>query len=89
MKLYDYQEIGADTLAANPRFYLADIMGLGKTAQAISAARDVGARSVLVVCPASAVPNWHRQWRAWNPLRQETHPVIVSCRRGFHERQLS
>lgn len=41
---------------------LADEMGLGKTPQAIYAAQLVGARKVLVVCPACARINWQREW---------------------------
>jgi SWI/SNF-related matrix-associated actin-dependent regulator 1 of chromatin subfamily A len=36
-------------------------MGLGKTRQAIMAAREGGARGVLIVCPASLKINWKRE----------------------------
>lgn len=50
---------------------LADEPGLGKTVQAIRACDLVFAVEVLVVCPASVVPNWHAEidrWRlgSWN-----------------------
>ena len=65
MKLYDYQKEGVQFLVNHKRAYLADEMGLGKTVQAIVAARAVQATKVLVVCPASAVLNWHREWATW------------------------
>jgi SNF2 family DNA or RNA helicase len=40
-------------------------MGLGKTVQAIEAARRLEVRRPIVVCPASAVENWRREWRRW------------------------
>jgi superfamily II DNA or RNA helicase len=48
---------------------LADEMGLGKTLQVISllAARPVGARPTLVVCPASVVPVWREELARFAP----------------------
>jgi len=67
MKLYPFQEIGVKWLAHRKRAYLADEMGLGKTVQAIVAARQIGVRNVLVICPASAIENWKREWARWWP----------------------
>lgn len=67
LTLYPFQKEGRDFLAARNRAYLADEMGLGKTVQALTAARKVGARRVLVVCPASAVENWRREREKWCP----------------------
>lgn len=61
MELFPYQVEGARFLASKGRALLADDMGLGKSAQAIDAARNVLAGYVLVVCPASVVQNWHRE----------------------------
>lgn len=77
MKLYDYQETGVDFLCTRgPRLYLADRMGLGKTAQAVTAARRLGIRSPLIVAPASVVSNWHREWVKWWP--DSNVPDVVS-----------
>lgn len=62
-----YQIAGRDFLAARTRALLGDEMRVGKTPQAILAAEKVGAKKALVVCPAIAVPHWHREWRKWWP----------------------
>ena len=62
LPLFPYQVIGAEFLAARQYALLADEMGLGKSAQAIRAAELIGARSVLVVCPASVCFNWRNEW---------------------------
>jgi len=41
-------------------------MGLGKTVQAIRAADQVGSEVPVVVCPASAVPNWEYEIEKWD-----------------------
>jgi SNF2 family DNA or RNA helicase len=63
--LYPYQAEGVEFLKAEPRRYLADDMGLGKTPQAIVAAQQLGVKHPLVICPASAVENWRREWHKW------------------------
>lgn len=66
-RLYPYQRDGVRFLADRRRAYLADTMGLGKTPQAIAAACEIGAKRVLVVCPASARLNWERELTRWAP----------------------
>jgi len=63
--LYPYQREGVEFLTAKKRAYLADEMGLGKTAQAIRAASKLGADHILVICPASAIFVWRREWKKW------------------------
>lgn len=58
---FGYQLEGAAFLAARRRALLCDEMGLGKSGQAVMAARRIGAERVLVLCPAAVVPNWHRE----------------------------
>ena len=48
-------------MASRQRALLADGMGLGKTIQAITAAKDVGANSIAVVAPAIARTMWGRE----------------------------
>jgi SWI/SNF-related matrix-associated actin-dependent regulator 1 of chromatin subfamily A len=62
-----YQIAGRDFLAARRFALLADEMRVGKTPQAILAAHKAGAQSVLVTCPAIAVPHWQREFERWWP----------------------
>ena len=65
MKLKPFQEVGRAFLARNRYAILADEMRLGKTGQAIRAARSVQADCVLVVCPAVAVTMWRKARWDW------------------------
>lgn len=67
MKLYAYQQKGAEFLAARERGYNADDCGLGKTAQATAALGMTQATRTLVISPASAIPGWHRHAREMSP----------------------
>ncbi len=64
--LHEYQKEGASFCAKRGmRALIGDEMGVGKTAQAIAAAEAVGARKVLVICPASARYVWDREINGW------------------------
>ena len=52
MKLYPFQEEGVEWLQLEPRRYLADVMGLGKTVQALAGAERAGLGRLGVVAPA-------------------------------------
>lgn len=66
--LYDYQGAGVRHLLSATSSLLADDMGLGKSRQAVVAARLVpGADPVLVVCPANLRINWQREINAVDP----------------------
>ena len=65
LKLDDYQEVGADFLAARPCAYLMDAPGVGKTPQAIVAANRTGLRKVHVTAPSIAVSNWLKEIKLW------------------------
>jgi len=62
-----YQETGRDFLAGRRFALLADEMRVGKTPQAILAAKRLQAEAVIVVCPAIAVAHWHREFERWWP----------------------
>lgn len=64
-----YQRVGAKFLALAKRAILADFVGAGKSAQAIRAACEVGARKALVVTRKSLIHNWHQQFELWMPVR--------------------
>jgi len=77
LKPRPYQITGRDFLAARSRALLADEMRVGKTPQAILAAEEkFGGGDVLVLCPAIAVPHWHREWDKWAPDSQITLDVM-------------
>lgn len=63
-------------LYERPRAILMDPPGLGKTAQAITAAHMVGGDRNVVICPAVAVSNWRKEWRMWWP--DSVPPTVVS-----------
>ncbi len=87
MKLYPFQQEGVEFLCARPkvlrrknRKLLADGMGLGKTIQVIAAAKRLGLKSGLIVCPASVKYNWKRKMIQWGLGSEETIHVINGSR---------
>lgn len=83
MKLYDYQEEGVEFLHSEARRYLADRMGLGKTVEAVVAAKRLGVRP-LVIAPASALPGWRARREEWGlgpiPMVSYTKATILGWR---------
>ncbi|MBM4343386.1 MAG: DEAD/DEAH box helicase [Deltaproteobacteria bacterium] len=71
-RLFPYQRTGVAMLASQGRALLADDMGVGKTLQAIAAARWLmeheGVRRVLIVCPASLKSGWTKEIRKFTGL---------------------
>jgi len=65
--LYKYQIIGAYALSSHKYYLLGDRPGLGKTAQAIEALRQVGAHKFLIICPANAKIHWQKEISYWQP----------------------
>lgn len=65
MGLYPFQVKGAEWLANHPRAYLADVMGLGKTIEAIAAADKNSCRK-LVVSPSVMVGTWEAEINRWS-----------------------
>lgn len=77
--LHPYQEEGAAWLASRG-VMLADEPGLGKTLQAIEACGLVGARRVLVVCPAVALAVWRDEIRdSWPGCHVSYLRDLVDC----------
>jgi SWI/SNF-related matrix-associated actin-dependent regulator 1 of chromatin subfamily A len=78
MELRNYQKAGIDKTLAFLRdrksAYLADEMGLGKTTQAIHIAKFLGAKKILVVCPASLRLNWRNEFKMWT--EQVAFPML-------------
>ncbi len=60
------------TAGGHRTFLLADEPGLGKTAQALLAARAADAYPLLVVVPNVVKTNWANEVRLWTPSRRST-----------------
>lgn len=58
LELFPYQEDGSKFLASKDRAGLFDAMGIGKSAQAIRALDLVGAKRIVIVCPAAVREVW-------------------------------
>jgi SNF2 family DNA or RNA helicase len=70
--LFPHQRAGVKFLATAKQALLADEPGLGKTAQAIRALkelREIGEESfpALIVCPNTLKKNWAREFKKWWP----------------------
>ncbi len=55
-------------LRTNRGAMVGDVMGLGKTIEAIGTANAMDARRILVVCPASVLFTWRREIWKWQTL---------------------
>lgn len=79
-RLRKYQKEGVismlSMLQKRSAVYLADEMGLGKTAQAIVAAKAMRAQKILVICPASVVLKWAREFDMWDGRRLKSLPIV-------------
>lgn len=64
-ELLPYQRDGVEFLTTRQHAMLCDEMGLGKTIQAIAAINKLGARKVLIVCPATLKLNWYKELDKW------------------------
>lgn len=81
-----YQISGSVFLAMRQRALLADPPGLGKTAQAILAAKAVDAKTVCIICPAIAISNWRREWLDW--WADGPAPLAVSYDKVVRDKKL-
>jgi SNF2 family DNA or RNA helicase len=72
LKLFPHQEEGVAfalaRLRTNRGVMFGDVMGLGKTIEAIITANAMGPSRILVVCPASALITWRREIWKWQTL---------------------
>lgn len=75
--LYPYQEAGYRWLSSKRYAYLADEPGLGKTAQAITAADALGAKDIVVVCPAVVRPQWPEQVRYFSAASRPVQTIYA------------
>jgi len=70
LELAPFQEKGRDFLASKKTALLADQQRLGKSAQVIRAADKVGAKKILIVCPASVKITWLREFEKWAKVKR-------------------
>lgn len=73
--LYPFQIIGVEFLASRKRALLADEQGLGKTVQAIVAAKQLKALKILVVCPATVKYVWAREFEDFGTSKSDIQVV--------------
>lgn len=69
MELHPFQKAGVQYAIRNPRSMNCDVMGLGKTPQAIATALATDSFPTVVVCPATLKLNWQREIGKWAPGR--------------------
>lgn len=79
--LREYQKIGALWLASKNCALLGDVPRLGKTAQAITACDLIGARKVLVLCPAIARFQWESEFKKFSTIGRKWAVVLSSRER--------
>lgn len=85
MKLKPWQAYGAVWLSERRHALLADEMRVGKTLTALTAAQLIGAKRILILCPAFARANWAAEvYRLWpdHPayvVRTKAHLVSLSA----------
>ena len=60
-----YQKVGVKFLTTAKKAILCDFAGAGKTAQAVRAAMEVGAKRVLVITRKSLIHNWLKEVEKW------------------------
>ena len=72
LKLFPHQQEGVrfaiNRLRTNRGAMFGDVMGLGKTIEAIVTANAMVAHRILVVCPASVLFTWRREIWQWQTL---------------------
>jgi SWI/SNF-related matrix-associated actin-dependent regulator 1 of chromatin subfamily A len=72
LKLFPHQQEGVrftiNRLRTNRGAMFGDVMGLGKTIEAIGTANAMGPARILVVCPASVLFTWRREIWKWQTL---------------------
>lgn len=74
LDLYPFQHVGVQYALETRRTFIADAMGIGKTAQAIAALAAGDGMPAVIVAPPSLVLNWVYELRQWLPNRR-----VVAC----------
>lgn len=84
-ELWGFQKADLEYALRRRNTLLGDQPGLGKTPTAICFANEIGAKRVLVICPASIRLQWVKRIREWTTMRYPfiIHPILHS-RNGVH-----
>lgn len=84
-ELWGYQKASVAYALGRKHTLVGDQPGLGKTPIAIAFANEIGAKRVLVICPANVRLQWIKRIRSWTTMTwpYHIHPVINS-RHGVH-----
>lgn len=84
--LFPYQVAGVEQIVNRfKHVLLADVPGAGKTAQAIVACDYLGAKTILVICPASLRANWSKEFSMWSEYRRREAMVLSTRDAGLIE----
>lgn len=84
-ELWPFQRASLEYVLSRNQSLIADEPGLGKTPQAIVYANEIGAKRVLVICPAAIRHQWARKIREWSTMKWPfiIYPVVNS-KNGVH-----
>lgn len=84
-ELIPFQKADIEYALRRKNTLVGDQPGLGKTPIAIAFANEIGAKRVLVICPASIRGQWMKRIREWTTMRWPyiIHPILNS-RNGVH-----
>jgi SWI/SNF-related matrix-associated actin-dependent regulator 1 of chromatin subfamily A len=75
-----FQKAAIKYCMGRPHALIGDEPGLGKTIQGIGVANAMGAKRILVVCPANIRLGWQREIHRWSTIRRvSTYPVLKSA----------
>lgn len=73
----DYQVEGRDFLANNGRTFTMLPVGAGKTCVVLSAARELGIKTLTVLCSGNALWTWYRQCHEWLPPEITSRTCVI------------
>lgn len=77
-----YQHAGVEYQMGREHGIIGDAPGVGKTAQAIMLSNAMGAKSVLVVPPASLVLNWEKEIWRWSTIENVYTCPVTKAKNG-------
>lgn len=81
--LYPFQKAGVASMMwlyrgmGRKHILLADEQGLGKSPQSLCFANLIGAKKLLVICPASLRLNWLREIKTWHKLSPGAEALLT------------